>query len=142
MWNDKSSFRIKYWRVQGCQNGNKLFQFGNKRDKSVTFKITCNYANMSQNVQTTDLISFRFTPDPTENCHLSGKKLPNTCLFFFQKMVIFIFKNLPFLEKLPKMVFLTIFGKFLEKMTIFGNSLTFKWQFSGRSDFPLVGQSG
>jgi len=43
---------------------------------------------------------------------------------FFKKIVLF------FPKKIAK-------GKFLKQMTIFGNFLTFKWQFSGGSDLKI-----
>ena len=70
-----------------------------------------------------------------------SRKLPFKC----QKMPInltFKKKNLPkfsfFSKKLPMAIFLKkmeIFGKFFEKCQVFVNFLTFKWQFSGGSDW-------
>ena len=75
-------------------------------------------------------------PDPPENCQLNVKKFAKN-LTFFQK----IEKNCHFFQKVAigifggKGQFLSIV---LKKCQVFGNFLTFKWQFSGRSDGTLV----
>ena len=66
--------------------------------------------------------------DPKENCHLTVKKLSKT--WHSKKLTkIVIFSTLAILLK--KWQFLSIL--FLKKCQVFGNFLTFKWQFSGGS---------
>ena len=91
-----------------------------KLDKSDHFKITF-VANM------THLSLKCATPvsDYPENCHLTVKKLPNTC-HFFQKN----WQKLPFFQQmailLKKMTIFVIFFK----CQVFGNFLAFKRQVS------------
>ena len=73
--------------------------------------------------------------DPPQNCHLNVKKLPKTCLFFKLPKIIIFFKTIANGNFCEKMI---IFGKFFFKCQVFGNFLTFNWQFSGGSGWGKI----
>ena len=73
-----------------------------------------------------------YISDPPENCHLTFKKFPKLDFFFQQnwQKVSFFQQNCQWQFCWKNDTFCQFFWK---KCQVFGNFLTFKWQFSGGS---------